>query len=83
MKKIIVLLSVCLLFAFFGYTQTIPAEKVPATVKESFVKKFPAATSVVYKMKKKDYKVTFKKRKQSGCLPISIPTENGWKRKPS
>ena len=60
MKKIIVLLSVCLLFASFGYTQTIPAEKVPATVKESFTKKFPSATSVAYKMEKTDYKVTFK-----------------------
>jgi hypothetical protein len=60
MKKIIVLLSVCLLFAFFGYTQTISAEKVPATVKESFAKKFPAATSVAYNMEMTDYKVTFK-----------------------
>jgi hypothetical protein len=60
MKKIIVLLSVCLLFAFLGYTQTIPAEKVPAPVKESFAKKFPAATSVAYNMEKMDYKVTFK-----------------------
>ena len=60
MKKIIVLLSVCLLFAFCGYTQTIPAEKVPAPVKESFVKMFPAATTVAYKMEKTDYKVTFK-----------------------
>lgn len=62
MKKIIVLLSVCLLFAFIGYTQNIPSEKVPATVKESFVKKFPAATSVVYKMEKTDYTVTFKEK---------------------
>jgi hypothetical protein len=60
MKKIIVLLSVCLLFAFFGYTQTIPAEKVPAPVKETFAKKFPAATNVIYEMEKKDYEVTFK-----------------------
>ena len=60
MKKIIVLLSACLLFAFFGYTQTLPAEKVPAPVNESFAKKFPAATSVAYKMEKSDYKVTFK-----------------------
>ena len=82
MKKIIVLLSVYLLFAFFGYTQTIPAEKVPATVKESFVKKFPAATSVVYKMKKKDYKVTFKE-KAVGMSANFNSKENGWKRKPS
>jgi hypothetical protein len=60
MKKIIVLLSVCLLFAFLGYTQTMPSEKVPAPVKESFAKKFPGATSVGYKMEKTDYKVTFK-----------------------
>ena len=60
MKKIIVLLSVSMLLAFFGYTQTIPAEKVPAPVKESFAKKFPAATAVAYKMEKTDYKVTFK-----------------------
>jgi hypothetical protein len=60
MKKIIVLLSACLLFAFLGYAQNIPAEKVPAPVKESFAKKFPAATSVEYKMEKSDYKVTFK-----------------------
>jgi len=60
MKKIIVLLSVCLLFASFGYNQTIPEEKVPAPVKESFAKKFPAATSVVYNMEKTDYEVTFK-----------------------
>ncbi len=60
MKKIIILLSVCLLFALLGYTQTVPSEKVPASVKESFTKKFPAATSVAYKMEKKDYEVTFK-----------------------
>jgi hypothetical protein len=60
MKKIIVLLSVFLLFAFFGYTQIIPAEKVPAPVKEAFAKKFPAATNVKYEMEKKDYEVTFK-----------------------
>ena len=60
MKKIIVLLSACLLISLMGYSQEIALEKVPAPVKEAFAKKFPAATSVVYKMKKKDYKVTFK-----------------------
>ena len=60
MKKIIVLLSVCLLFAFAGYTHTIPAEKVPGPVKEAFAKKFPAATSIAYTMEKTDYKVSFK-----------------------
>ncbi len=62
MKKIIALMSVCLLFAVFGYTQSIPAEKVPAAVKESFTKKFPAATSVEYKMEKRDYQINFKEK---------------------
>jgi hypothetical protein len=60
MKKVIVLLSVCMLFALIGYTQNIPAEKVPAAVKEAFAKKFPAAASVAYTMEKTDYKVNFK-----------------------
>ena len=60
MKKITILLLTCLLFGFWGYTQTITSEKVPAPVKESFAKKFPAATDVKYEMEKKDYEVTFK-----------------------
>ena len=62
MKKIIVLLSTCLLFSLMGYTQTIASEKVPAAVKEAFTKKFPAATNVNYKMEKKDYEFTFKEK---------------------
>ena len=60
MKKLIVLLSACLLISLMGYTQTITSEKVPAAVKEAFAKKFPAATNVNYKMEKKDYEFTFK-----------------------
>jgi len=60
MKKLIVLLSACLLISVMGYTQTITSEKVPAAVKEAFAKKFPAATNVNYKMEKKDYEFTFK-----------------------
>jgi hypothetical protein len=60
MKKIIVMLLACVLFGFGGFTQTIPPEKVPAPVKESFVKKFPAATYVKYEMENKDYEVSFK-----------------------
>jgi hypothetical protein len=60
MKKIIVMLSACLLTSFMGYTQTVPAEKVPAAVKEAFAKKFPAATYVKYEMEKKDYEISFK-----------------------
>jgi Putative beta-lactamase-inhibitor-like, PepSY-like len=60
MKKIIVLLSACLLVSLMGYTQKITPDKVPAPVKQAFAKKFPAATDASYEMDKKDYKVTFK-----------------------
>ncbi len=60
MKKTIALLSVCMLISILAFSTTIPAEKVPAAVKESFAKKFPAATFVTYKMEKADYKVSFK-----------------------
>jgi len=75
MKKVIVLLSACLLLAAFGYTQYIPAEKVPAPVKESFAKKFPAATSVAYKMEKKDYKVSFKEKTAGMCANFNSSGE--------
>ena len=60
MKKIIVLLSACLLISLMGFTQKLTADKVPAPVKEAFVKKFPAATDVKYEMEKKDYEINFK-----------------------
>jgi hypothetical protein len=63
MKKIVVLLSACLLISLMGYTQKITPEKVPARVKQAFAKKFPAATDVKYEMDlKKDkegYEVQF------------------------
>jgi uncharacterized membrane protein YkoI len=60
MKKLIILLSACLLFSLMGYTQNITSDKVPTPVKQAFAKKFPAATDVKYEMEKKDYEVTFK-----------------------
>ena len=60
MKKITVLLLAFLLITFWGYTQTITPDKVPAPVKESFAKKFPAATDIRYGMEKTDYKIAFK-----------------------
>jgi len=59
MKKIIVLLSACLLISLIGHTQKITMDKVPAPVKEAFTKKFPAATDVKYEMEKKDYEINF------------------------
>ena len=60
MKKIIVLLSACMLISLLGYAQKITPDKVPAPVKQSFTKKFPAATDVKYEMEKKDYEINFK-----------------------
>ena len=60
MKKLIVLLSACLLISLMGFTQKITPDKVPAPVKQAFAKKFPAATDVKYEMEKKDYEINFK-----------------------
>ena len=60
MKKIVVLLSACMLISLMGYTQKITPDKVPAPVKQAFAKKFPAATDVKYEMEKKDYEINFK-----------------------
>ena len=60
MKKIIALLSACLLISLMGFTQKITPDKVPAPVKEAFTKKFPGATDVKYEMEKKDYEINFK-----------------------
>ena len=60
MKKIIVMLSACLLISLMGYTQKLTVDKVPAPVKEAFTKNFPAATDVKYEMEKKDYEINFK-----------------------
>src|ERR1035437_3536484 len=60
MKKVMLLLSVCMLFSLWGFSLKITPENVPASVKEAFAKKFPAATNITYAMEKSDYEVTFK-----------------------
>ena len=62
MKKIIVLLSTCLLVSLVGYSQKITPEKVPSHVKQAFAKKFPSATNIKYEMEKKDYEINFKEK---------------------
>jgi hypothetical protein len=62
MKKIIVLLSACLLISIMGYTQKITPNKVPVPVKQAFSKKFPSATDIRYEMEKKDYEINFKEK---------------------
>ena len=53
-------MSVYLTISFTGYTQNIPPDEVPVSVKQSFAKKFPTAAHVKYEMEKIDYEVTFK-----------------------
>jgi hypothetical protein len=67
MRKIIVLMSACLLFSFMGYTQELTPDKVPTSVLQAFAKKFPAATDAKYEMKKKGYEVTFKDKGVGTC----------------
>jgi hypothetical protein len=67
MKKIIVLMSACLLISLMGFTQKIIPDKVPSPVKQAFAKKFPAATDAKYEMKKKGYEVTFKDKGVGTC----------------
>ena len=66
MKKIIVLLSACLLISLMGFTQKITPDKVPAPVKQAFAKKFTGATDVKYEMDlkkdKKGFEVQFSPR---------------------
>ena len=57
MKKLIVLMSACLLISMMGFTQRVTPDKVPAAVLQAFAKKFPAATDVVYELKKNNYEI--------------------------
>jgi len=59
MKKIITLLSATLLISLFSFSQKMPADKIPAAVKQSFIKMFPSATAVKYGSENKDYEVGF------------------------
>lgn len=60
MKKTIIFLMTYLLISLSGFSQSIPAEKVPANIKQAFAKKFPAATDVKYELETKEYEVSFK-----------------------
>lgn len=62
MKKIVMILSVCLLISFLGYSQEITPDKVPSHVKQAIDKKFPTATDIKYVMDKKNYKISFKEK---------------------
>jgi uncharacterized membrane protein YkoI len=60
MKKIAVMFSACLLFSLTVHSQPIPADKVPAKIKQAFSMKFLTATDVRYELELKTYEVNFK-----------------------
>ena len=60
MRKIIVLMSACLLFSFMGYTQELTPDQVPTSVLQAFAKKFPAATEVKYELKHNNYEIAYR-----------------------
>jgi hypothetical protein len=60
MKKTVVLMMTCLFISLTGFSQTIPAEKVPVNIKQAFEKKFPAAKDIKYELETREYEVSFK-----------------------
>ena len=71
MKKIVVLMSACLLFSFMGYTQELTPDKVPTSVLQAFSKKFPAATDVKYELKKNNYEIAFRDKGVRGVTKFN------------
>jgi hypothetical protein len=71
MKKLIVLISACLLISLMGFTQKIAPEKVPAPVKKAFTEKFPAAIDATYKISNNCYKVIFNDKGVETCANYS------------
>jgi hypothetical protein len=91
MKKVIILLSAYLLMSLGSFSQKITPNKVPAPVKQSFTKMFPAAIGVKYEMEKEDYEINFTNKgvemsanfdatgnwleTETGIKPTDIPNE--------
>ena len=59
MKKIVLILSVILITSTYSFAQKESADKVPAVVKQAFLKKHPKATEAKWEMEKKNYEVNF------------------------
>jgi hypothetical protein len=60
MKKVVLFLSAFLLINIMGFSQEIPADKVPAQVKQGFDKKFTGVTPTKYVLDKRNYVISFK-----------------------
>ncbi len=76
MKKLVVMLSACLLIGLAGFTQKLAAEKVPAAVKQSFNQKYPGATNVKYEMEDNDFEISF--RAEASVMSANFDKTGKW-----
>jgi hypothetical protein len=59
MKKVAIVFILSLFAGMASFSQEINSDKVPATVRQSFVKQYPAAKSVEYEKNNTDYVISF------------------------
>ncbi|MGA3014917.1 MAG: PepSY-like domain-containing protein [Bacteroidales bacterium] len=59
MKKLLTAILLTILIVMTSYSQEITADKVPARVKQSFTKQFPAAKMIKYEQDNSDYIISF------------------------
>jgi len=59
MRKIAILISVCLLTGLTVFSQEITPAQVPVKVKQAFAKQYPAAKAVKYGLDNTVYKISF------------------------
>ena len=60
MKRFTAALSFLFFLSLAGFSQPIPADKVPVKIKQAFEARFPKATDVKYELETRDYEVSFK-----------------------
>ncbi len=59
MKKVKVLIAMLVFLSSLSFAQKVTPDKVPATVKQAFVKEFPKAMEPVWRMYESSYQVLF------------------------
>jgi|WetSurMetagenome_2_1015567.scaffolds.fasta_scaffold766823_1 hypothetical protein len=76
MKKIMIILSGCLLLSLTGFPRTTSPGKVPSTVKQAFEVKYPGATDIKYGVEQNDYQVKF--REEGVRMTASFDEYGSW-----
>ncbi len=77
MKKTILILAIILIAFTSTIAQKITADKVPAAVKQAFLKKYPKAADAKWEMEKKEYEVNFKLN--GAVMSANFNTKGTWK----